>query len=192
MRLFTTKRTSVSHCEDSDALIPTNAVPLNDSEPEGKEQWATCRSFITVLAVVADIYLVAMLVGVAAIPDFTSLPALAGVVMAFSMGPVRKAIASATVRGGVTRPMTRARYIAFCTVPSLVMGWLPLAVWAVAPLADDLGTYLFAFAAASAVNGALELKNAWNTVMQAPRNAIMQTAGARTYWYAGDASRDER
>lgn len=192
MRLFTSNRTSVSDRGNRDALIPANAVLLNDSDPEGKEQWAACRSFITVLAIVADIYLVAMLVGVAAIPDLTSMPALAGIVMAFSMGPVRKLIASLAVHGGVTRPMTRARYIAFCTAPSLVMGWLPLAVWAVAPLADDLGTYLFAFAAASAVNGALELKNAWNTMMQAPRNAMMQAAGARTYWYAADQSRDER
>jgi hypothetical protein len=29
-------------------------------------------------------------------------------------------------------------------------------------------------------------------MMQAPRNAMMQTAGARTYWYAADQSRDER
>lgn len=188
MRLFAYKRASESRRGHTEELIPANAVALNDSDPEGKEQWASFRSFATVTALVADIYLTAMLVGVAAIPDLLSLPALAGVVMAFAMGPVRRLIASLSVRGGGTRPMTRARYVVYCTAPSLFTGWLPLAVWAVAPLAADLGSYLFAFAAVCAVNSALELKNAWNTMMQAPRNAIMQTAGARTYWYTDQSS----
>lgn len=81
-----------------------------------------------------------------------------------------------------TKPISKARFIWVCLCPNLIIGWLPLIVWAVFPWIP-FGNTLLIFSVLSITLGGADYMNAWNALRQMPKGSIHQLSGFQSYWY---------
>ncbi|MBQ8513770.1 MAG: DUF3267 domain-containing protein [Ruminococcus sp.] len=82
-----------------------------------------------------------------------------------------------------TVPMTKGQFIFLSMLPNLVLGWIPLLVWAFVPMAGSVGTVLLMFSMACILVGGGDYINVWNTLHQVPKGATVQNSGFHSYWY---------
>lgn len=83
-----------------------------------------------------------------------------------------------------TVPMSKGRFLFVSAVPSLVLGWIPLAIWFFLA-SSPTSAILFSFGALGTLFGAGDLMNIFNVATQVPRGATVQNSGFHTYWYEG-------
>ena len=82
-----------------------------------------------------------------------------------------------------TRPVSKGRFVWMCLCPNLVLGWLPLALWAVMPCQPGVGDVLLGFALSSLSMGCGDYLNVYNALRQMPRGSVQQLSGFHSYWY---------
>ena len=82
-----------------------------------------------------------------------------------------------------TRPVSKGRFVWMCLCPNLVLGWLPLAIWAVMPCQPGTGDVLLGFALSSLSMGCGDYLNVYNALRQMPRGSVQQLSGFHSYWY---------
>jgi hypothetical protein len=82
-----------------------------------------------------------------------------------------------------TQPVSKARFIVISLFPSLVLGWLPLAIWTVLPPEAIYSNILYWFSYFSILFGAGDYLNVYNAIRQMPKGSIHQLSGFHSYWY---------
>lgn len=79
-----------------------------------------------------------------------------------------------------TFPVSKARFLFLSLAPSVVLGMLPLVLWAAFPaLQGDA----FTFGVLSLFSCTGDWLNVKNTVQQVPAGAMVQGSGLHSYWY---------
>ncbi|MCL1787401.1 MAG: DUF3267 domain-containing protein [Defluviitaleaceae bacterium] len=81
------------------------------------------------------------------------------------------------------QPISKARFIWLSLFPNIVLGWLPLAVWAFMPFHPVLSNGLFVFGMLATVCGAGDYYNAYNAARQMPKGSMQQLSGMNSYWF---------
>lgn len=82
-----------------------------------------------------------------------------------------------------TRPITKARFIFLSLFPSLLFGWLVLAVWMILPYNAAYSGHLFTFSFLSILAGAGDYMNVFNAITQMPKGSMQQLSGFNSYWF---------
>ena len=82
-----------------------------------------------------------------------------------------------------TRPVSRGRFVWMCLCPNLVLGALPLLVWALLSCPPQAGSFLLGFALSSIGMGCGDYLNVYNALRQMPRGSVQQLSGFHSYWY---------
>jgi len=85
-------------------------------------------------------------------------------------------------------PVSKARFIFLSLCPSLVFGFLPLAVWMFIPAASYASDALFFFGISSLLLGSGDLMNTKNALFQMPRGSMTQLSGFNSYWFMPQSS----
>lgn len=82
-----------------------------------------------------------------------------------------------------TQPITKRRFIILMILPNLVLGWIPLALWAVLPYNVAYSNILLVFSALSITAGGGDYCNIFNAVRQMPKGSMQQMSGFNSYWF---------
>ena len=82
-----------------------------------------------------------------------------------------------------TTPVTKWRFIGISLCPSLVLGWLPLLLWALLPYCGGWCDALLSFAVLSITFGCGDYLNVFNALCQMPKGSLQQLHGFHSYWY---------
>lgn len=80
-------------------------------------------------------------------------------------------------------PVSKKRFIFMSLCPQLVLGWLPLILWAFIPFPESVGDTIYFFGLFSAISGCGDDINVFNAIRQMPKGSIAQMSGVRTYWF---------
>lgn len=88
---------------------------------------------------------------------------------------------SAFVACGLAVP--KKRYILSNFLPSLVLGWVPLILWAVIPFPLPLASFLFPFAVLNIVVGIGDYLNMYAASTQMPEGSYQVVSGNDVFWY---------
>ncbi len=86
-------------------------------------------------------------------------------------------------------PISKARFVFLSALPSLVFGFLPLAVWLFCP-ASDFSSFLMAFAFANLLMGAGDFMNIKNALTQMPKMSLTQLSGFHSYWFMPQSEKE--
>lgn len=79
-----------------------------------------------------------------------------------------------------TFPVTKARFLFLSLLPGVVLGVLPLVLWAVSPALQGSA---FTFGLLNLISCTGDWLNVKNTVQQVPTGAMVQGSGLHSYWY---------
>ncbi|MDR5659252.1 DUF3267 domain-containing protein [Serpentinicella sp. ANB-PHB4] len=82
-----------------------------------------------------------------------------------------------------TYPVSKRRFILLCLLPSLVLGFLPLAVWVFIPSYLSIANFIYSFAIFELLGCTGDFLNVYNTYTQMPKDAMTQASGFHSYWY---------
>jgi len=84
--------------------------------------------------------------------------------------------------------ISKRRFIFMSLFPGIVLGWVPLLIWAALPY-NALGRPLFTYSIiAAAVHGAGDNFGVYNVVRQVPKGSMMQMSGNNPHWF--ESARD--
>ena len=82
-----------------------------------------------------------------------------------------------------SKAISKRRFIFMSLLPSLVLGWIPLLIWAILPY-TVFSNILFTFSIITgAVHGAGDNFGVYNIVRQVPKGSMMQMSGNNPYWF---------
>ncbi|MGI6151162.1 MAG: DUF3267 domain-containing protein [Christensenellales bacterium] len=81
------------------------------------------------------------------------------------------------------QPISKGRFIFMSLLPNLVLGWLPLLVWAVLPYGEVRSNLLFSFSVMAVLGGVGDYLNAFNALRQMPKGSMQQLSGFHSYWF---------
>lgn len=82
-----------------------------------------------------------------------------------------------------TEAISKARFIWVCLCPNVLLGWLPLLIWALVPLPEFLSALIFGCSTMLVIMGAGDYLNVRNALKQMPRGSMQQMSGFHSYWY---------
>ncbi len=83
-----------------------------------------------------------------------------------------------------TYPTTKARFIWLSLLPAMVLGVIPLMLWAVISITDAaLSSLLLTFSVFSLLYCCGDFMNVKNALTQMPKGGITQLSGMNSYWY---------
>jgi len=81
------------------------------------------------------------------------------------------------------KAISKRRFIFMSLLPSLVLGWIPLLIWAILPY-TVFSNILFTFSVITgAVHGAGDNFGVYNIIHQVPKGSMMQMSGNNPYWF---------
>ena len=82
-----------------------------------------------------------------------------------------------------THPITKMRFIFLSLLPNLLLGWLPLIIWAVLPYVEMYSTILFTCSIINILGGGGDYMNTYNALRQMPKGSMQQLSGFNSYWF---------
>lgn len=83
-----------------------------------------------------------------------------------------------------TYPTSKARFVWLSMLPALVLGVIPLMVWAVIPISGTaISNGLLSFSVFSLVYCCGDFMNIKNALTQMPKGTVTQLSGMNSYWY---------
>jgi hypothetical protein len=82
-----------------------------------------------------------------------------------------------------TEPVSKARFIWLCLCPNVVLGWLPLLLWAVLPGIKLVSGVLYIFSIFMIISGIGDYLNVYNAAKQMPKGSYQQLSGFHSYWF---------
>jgi len=82
-----------------------------------------------------------------------------------------------------TEAISKARFIWVCLCPNILLGWLPLLLWALVPMPEFLSALIFGCCTMLVTMGAGDYMNVSNALRQMPRGSMQQMSGFHSYWY---------
>jgi len=86
------------------------------------------------------------------------------------------------------KAVSKSRFILLSLLPSIVLGWIPLLVWAILPFIPVFSTTLYTFAVITAsVHPAGDYFGVYNILRQVPKGAMLQMSGNNPYWFIPDS-----
>jgi len=90
---------------------------------------------------------------------------------------------SANIAVTSSKAISKHRFILMSLLPSLVLGWIPLLIWAILPY-TVFSNALFTFSVITgAVHGAGDNFGVYNIIRQVPKGSMMQMSGNNPYWF---------
>lgn len=84
-----------------------------------------------------------------------------------------------------THPVSRTRFIVLSLLPTFVLGWLPLILWAVLPYQEAYSNLLFPSSILTILTGVGDYLNVYNAARQMPKGSMQQMSGFHSYWFVG-------
>ncbi|MFP5527799.1 metalloprotease family protein [Peptococcus simiae] len=81
------------------------------------------------------------------------------------------------------QPVSRLRFIVISAAPGLLLGLLPLGIWALTASDHYLARSLLPFGCALLLGAVGDFYNIYNTLVQVPKGAHVQLSGWRSYWF---------
>lgn len=81
------------------------------------------------------------------------------------------------------QPVSKRRFIFMSLLPNLVLGLLPLLLWAALPYGEVHSNLLFSFSAMAILGGAGDYLNVYNALRQMPKGSMQQLSGFHSYWF---------
>jgi len=84
------------------------------------------------------------------------------------------------------RAISKRRFIILSLLPGLILGWIPLLIWAILPY-PGVSDALFTFSIiCAAVHGAGDNVGVYNIIRQVPKGSMMQMSGNNPHWFKGE------
>ena len=84
------------------------------------------------------------------------------------------------------KAISKCRFIFMSLLPSLVLGWIPLLIWAILPY-NVFSNALYTFSIITgAVHGAGDNFGVYNIIRQVPKGSMMQMSGNNPYWWKNE------
>jgi len=80
-------------------------------------------------------------------------------------------------------PIKKIRFIMLSLLPSVILGIIPLIIWALIPNNNLLTEILFSFGSLSLLMGCGDMINVFNSITQMPKGSVQQLSGFNSYWY---------
>ena len=81
------------------------------------------------------------------------------------------------------KAISKRRFIFMSLFPSLILGWVPLLIWAILPY-NEFSNILYTFSIITgAVHGAGDNFGVYNIIRQVPKGSMMQMSGNNPYWF---------
>jgi len=81
------------------------------------------------------------------------------------------------------KPISKRRFIFMSLLPNVVLGALPLLVWAALPYDGVFSNLLFSFSVMAILGGVGDYLNVFNALRQMPKGSMQQLSGFHSYWF---------
>ncbi len=81
------------------------------------------------------------------------------------------------------QPISKRRFIFMSLLPNVVLGWLPLLIWAILPYGEVYSNLLFSFSVMAILGGVGDYLNVYNALRQMPKGSMQQLHGFQSYWF---------
>ena len=91
-----------------------------------------------------------------------------------------------------TKPVSKSRFIWLCLCPNLILGWLPLLLWAILPLPNTASQIVFLSCVIMITFGCGDYLNVKNALRQMPKGSMQQLSGFNSFWFMPENIRDNK